>query len=92
MRLADTGDLVDPAPLGQVNDFDGMVFQGGDEQALRSGVKGQMVEATFDTFERNGADWDERFTGSGELRREGEASQCQERGPCGQEGGCGLVG
>jgi len=77
--------LVDSPSPGQVNDFDAVVFQGRNEQALRAGVIGKMVEPAFDTLERNGADLNEWFPGGAVVRREGEASQRQETGSRGLE-------
>src|ERR1017187_1319033 len=80
------------APPGQVNHFDAVIFQGGDEQALRPGIKGQMVEPAFDTLELNRVDLNEGFPSSRELRRESEANQRQETGLCGRDRSRGRIG
>ena len=39
---------------GEVNDFQGVVAEHGDKEALAGGVDGEVVEAAFDARERDG--------------------------------------
>ncbi len=39
---------------GRVNDFEGVVAEGGDKEALALGVDGEVVEAAFDARQGDG--------------------------------------
>jgi len=82
LRLIDAGQAVNAATLGEVNDFDRMVLQGGDEELARGEVNGHVVEPALDPVERGGADAGERAR----LRDGGRwgAGRGQEQGQCGE--------
>jgi len=83
LRLINAGQAVNAATFGEVNDFDRMVLQGGDEELARGKVNGQVIEPSFDAFEGDRADEGERaglLDGSGrEAGRGQEQGQSRER-------------
>ena len=52
--LGHSGDAPDALAGGEVNDFQGVVAEGGDKEPLAFRVDGEVVEAAFDARERDG--------------------------------------
>ena len=50
---------MDALPFRKVHHFDGVVFQTGDEQALRLDIHGEMIKPAFHAVELHGAGWNQ---------------------------------
>jgi hypothetical protein len=74
LRLFQTGEGVDDLAGIGVDDFDGVIAEGGEEEAVSGGVGGHVVEAAFEGGER-----DVLFEGEG-LGEGGSGEEKEERG------------
>ncbi|HTS71759.1 MAG TPA: hypothetical protein VMO17_22510 [Terriglobia bacterium] len=70
LGLVYASQAMDPSTLGEINDFDGVILEGSDEEFARSHVNCEMVEAALHAFEGHAGNWDKRSAIPDALRDE----------------------
>jgi len=84
LGLVYTRQAMDPATLGEINDFDGVILEGSDEESARSHVNRKVVEAALHALEGHAGNWDKRPVTPDALRDEARGFPLQKEG-CQQE-------
>jgi hypothetical protein len=69
---------VDAPPIREIHHLDGVVFQTGDEQALRLGIHSEVIEPAFHALERHRTVLDQAWCASFSLCRGGLEKQKNE--------------